>query len=153
MLEAILEWISEVAAIPGVIWLQQIYLGLVNGSVLVLMALGLTIILGLLGIINLAHGAFYMFGAYVGWVLLRLTGNFWVALALSPFLGAGMGAVVERFLLTPTYGKKEADFLGILVTFGLSLASPDLARWIFGNLGLPYVKPLSTPLFNLGGIP
>ena len=152
MINPILEWISEVAAIPGVIWLQQIYLGLVNGAVFVIMALGLTIIFGLLGIINFAHGAFYMLGAYAGWVLLTWTGNFWVALALVPFVGAGMGALVERFLLNPTYERQESEFLGILVTFGLALASPDLVRWIFGNLGRPYVNPLSSPLFTIDGL-
>ncbi len=152
-MEVVLEWLNEVAAIPGVIWLQQIYLGLVNGSVLVLMALGLTIILGLLGIINLAHGAFYMLGAYAGWSFLQLSGNFWLSLAIVPFVGAALGGLVERFLLTPTYAKKDAEFLGILITFGLGLASPDLMRWLYGNLGLPYVKPLAAPLFKLGGIP
>lgn len=151
-MDAILGWVSEVLAIPGVIWLQQIYLGLINGAVFVMMALGLTIIFGLLGIINFAHGAFYMLGAYVGWVLLTWIGNFWVALILVPFVGAGMGFIVERFLLSPTYKREESEFLGILVTFGLALASPDLVRWIFGNLGLPYVKPLSGPLFTIGGL-
>lgn len=152
MVNAILEWVSEVAAIPGVIWVQQVYLGLVNGAVFVIMALGLTFIFGLLGIINFAHGAFYMLGAYVGWVFLTWTGNFWVALAVSPLVGACMGVVVERFLLTRTYEREESEFLGILVTFGLALASPDLVRWIFGNLGLPYVNPLSGPLFTVGGL-
>jgi branched-chain amino acid transport system permease protein len=152
-MDAILNWLQEVAAIPGIIWLQQIYLGLVNGSVLVLMALGLTVILGLLGIINLAHGAFYMVGAYLGWVFLRATGSFWLALVLAPVAGAVLGIIVERFLLAPTYKKKQAEFLGILITFGLGLAAPDLMRWIFGNMGLPYAKPLAGPLFKLGGVP
>ena len=152
-MEAIVIWLQEVAAIPGIIWAQQIYLGLVNGSVLVLMALGLTVILGLLGIINLAHGAFYMVGAYFGWCFLQVTGNFWISLALTPFAGALLGVIVERVLLAPTYKKKHAEFLGILITFGLGLAAPDLMRWIFGNMGLPYVNPLSAPLFKLGMVP
>jgi branched-chain amino acid transport system permease protein len=128
------------------------YLGLVNSSVFVLLALGLTIIFGLLGIMNFAHGAFYMLGAYVGWLFLRLTGSFWVALAIIPFVGAGMGFLVESYLLRRTYNRKESEFLGILVTFGLGFAAPDLVRWIFGNLGLPYLKPLSEPLFAIGGV-
>lgn len=152
-MEAILTWFQQVVDIPGIIWAQQVYLGLVNGSVLVLMALGLTVILGLLGIINLAHGAFYMVGAYLGWCFLQLTGNFWISLALVPICGATLGILVERTLLAPTYKKKHAEFLGILITFGLGLAAPDLIRWIFGNMGLPYVKPLSAPLFKLGGVP
>jgi branched-chain amino acid transport system permease protein len=151
-MESILVWFADIAAIPGVIWLQQIYLGLVNGSVLVLMALGLTIILGLLGIINMAHGAFYLLGAYIGWSVLTITGNFWLSLALVPFFGAAIGTAVERFLLKPTYKKKDPEFLGILITFGLGMIAPDLMRWVYGNLGLPYVKPLSNPLFNLGGV-
>jgi len=141
-----------VGAIPASVWLQQVYLGLVNSSVFILLALGLTIIFGLLGIMNFAHGAFYMAGAYVGWLFLRLTGSFWVALAVVPFVGAGMGFVVEAYLLRRTYNRKESEFLGILVTFGLAFAAPDLARWIFGNLGLPYLKPLSEPLFTIGGV-
>ncbi len=152
MMNAIIGWISEVAAISGVIWLQQIYLGLVNGAVFVIMALGLTIIFGLLGIMNFAHGAFYMLGAYMGWVFLSWTGNFWLALVAAPCVGAVMGVAVERFLLKPTYKRKESEFLGILVTFGLSLAAPDLVRWIFGNLGRPYVNPLPSPLFTIDGI-
>jgi branched-chain amino acid transport system permease protein len=151
-MDAILDWFRLVAAIPLPVWLQQMYLGLVNASIFVLLALGLTIIFGLLGIMNFAHGAFYMLGAYVGWVFLRFTGNFWVALAVVPFVGAAMGYVVEVFLLRPTYNRKESEFLGILVTFGLGLAAPDLVRWIFGNLGLPYLKPLSDPLFKIGGV-
>lgn len=152
MIEACMQWFGEIAGIPAVIWFQQIYLGLVNGSVLVLMALGLTIILGLLGIINMAHGAFYMLGAYAGWAFLQLTGSFWLSLAIVPFVGAGMGAVVERSLLTPTYGKKDQEFLGILITFAIGLAVPDLVRWIFGNQGLPYINPLPAPLFELGDV-
>jgi branched-chain amino acid transport system permease protein len=151
-MSGILEWFGMVAAIPLPVWLQQMYLGLVNGAIFVLMALGLTIIFGLLGIMNFAHGAFYMLGAYVGWVFLKWTGNFWIALAIVPFAGAAMGFFVEVFLLRRTYNRKESEFLGILVTFGLGLAAPDLVRWIFGNLGLPYVKPLSDPLFYIGGV-
>jgi len=151
-MRGILEWFDLVAAIPLPVWLQQIYLGLVNGSIFVLMALGLTLIFGLLRIMNFAHGAFYMLGAYVGWVFLKLTGNFWLALTIVPFFGATMGFFIEVFILRPTYKRKESEFLGILITFGLSLAAPDLVRWIFGNLGLPYVKPLSNPLFSIGGI-
>lgn len=151
-MNSILEWFMLVGAIPLSVWLQQMYLGLVNSSVFVLLALGLTIIFGLLGIMNFAHGAFYMLGAYVGWLFLRLTGSFWVALAIIPFVGAGMGFLVESYLLRRTYNRKESEFLGILVTFGLGFAAPDLVRWIFGNLGLPYLKPLSEPLFKIGGV-
>lgn len=151
-MEALLGWFTEIAEIPGIIWLQQVYLGLVNGSILVIMALGLTIILGLLGIINLAHGAFYLIGAYIGWTFLNITGNFWLSLALVPFFGAGMGIAVERVLIKPTYKKRDPEFLGILITFGLGMIAPDLMRWIFGNMGLPYAKPLSDPFFFLGGV-
>jgi branched-chain amino acid transport system permease protein len=151
-MNAIYEWFSLVAAIPLTVWIQQMYLGLVNSSILILLALGMTIIFGLLGIMNFAHGAFYMLGAYVGWVFIQLTGNFWVSLMIIPFVGAGMGYLVEVFLLRRTYNRKESEFLGILITFGLGLAAPDLVRWIFGNLGLPYLKPLSDPLFKIGGV-
>lgn len=146
----IYEWFNLVAAIPLTVWMQQMYLGLVNSSIFILLALGMTIIFGLLGIMNFAHGAFYMLGAYMGWVLIQLTGNFWVSLMIIPFVGAGMGYLVEVFLLRRTYNRKESEFLGILVTFGLGLAAPDLVRWIFGNLGRPYLTPLSDPLFKIG---
>lgn len=150
---ALVGWFAAVAGIPGVVWLQQIFLGLVNASVLVTLSLGLTIIMGLMRIVNFAHGAFYMLGAYMGWVIIQWFGNYWLAFALVPVLGVGLGLITERTLLRRTYGKKESEFLGILVTFGLFIALPDLMRWIFGNSGLPFPTVLAGSLFKVQGFP
>ena len=152
-MHAILDWFAAVIDIPLFCWLQQVYLGLVNGSVFVLLALGLSIIFGLMRIMNFAHGAYYMLGAYMGWVFINLTGSFWVALLIIPFFGALIGVLTEVFLLRHTYNKKESEYLGILVTFGIFMAVPDLMRWIFGNMGLPYPQVLSHPLFTFGCVP
>lgn len=146
---AIIAWFQAVAAIPVEVWLQQIFLGLVNASVLVTLSLGLTIIMGLMRIVNFAHGTFYMLGAYLGWVVIQWFGNFWIALAILPILGIGMGMLTERTLLRRTYGKKESEFLGILVTFGIFLAFPDLMRWVFGKSGLPFPAVLDWNLFKI----
>jgi len=150
---ALIAWFQAVAAIPGGVWLQQIFLGLVNASVLVTLSLGLTIIMGLMRIVNFAHGAFYMLGAYMGWVIIQWVGNFWFSFAIVPILGMAIGLITERTLLRRTYGKKESEFLGILVTFGMFLAFPDLMRWIFGNSGLPFPTVLEGSLFKFQGMP
>ena len=72
---------------PLEIWYTQLFIGLVNGCILILVALGLSIVFGLMGIINFAHGVFYMLGAYAGWLTVQLTGSFWLALAVAPARG------------------------------------------------------------------
>jgi branched-chain amino acid transport system permease protein len=136
-----IEFLNAIASISPETWLKQVYLGLVNGAVLVLLALGLTIIFGMMGIVNFAHGAFYMIGAYLGWFVLRWTGSFWVALAVAPVLGGVLGIGVERSVLRRVYNRPESVFLGILITFGISFLAPDLVRLIFGKTGLPYAMP------------
>ncbi|MCL4475509.1 MAG: branched-chain amino acid ABC transporter permease [Nitrospirae bacterium] len=140
-MEAIIEFFGRLAEIPANTWITQVYLGLVNGSVLILLALGLTIIFGLMGIVNFAHGTFYMTGAYLGWLTLRLTGNFWIALIVAPILTGLLGAGIELTMLRRVYNKRESVYLGILITFGLSFLGPDVMRFFFGKTGLPYVTP------------
>lgn len=123
-----------------------------NGCILILVALGLSIVFGLMGIINFAHGIFYMLGAYAGWLTVHLTGSFWLALAVAPVVVGGLGALVERGVLTRIYGTKNAAFAGVLVTYGLAIMIPDLVRMTFGRPGKPFAAPeaLSTSLFKLG---
>jgi branched-chain amino acid transport system permease protein len=124
----------------------------VNGCILVLVALGLSIVFGLMGIINFAHGIFYMLGAYAGWLTVHLTGSFWLALVVAPVTVGGIGVVVERGVLKRIYGTRNAAFAGVLVTYGLALMIPDLVRMTFGRPGKPFAVPeaLSFSLFKLG---
>jgi branched-chain amino acid transport system permease protein len=124
----------------------------VNGCILVLVALGLSIVFGLMGIINFAHGIFYMLGAYVGWLTVQVTGNFWLSLVAAPAGVFVVGVVVERSVLRRIYGTKNANFAGVLVTYGLAIMIPDLVRMIFGRPGKPFAVPkvLSGSLFTLG---
>jgi len=124
----------------------------VNGCILVLVALGLSIVFGLMGIINFAHGIFYMLGAYAGWLTVELTGSFWLALVVAPAAVGGIGVLVERGVLKRIYGTRNAAFAGVLVTYGLAIMIPDLVRMTFGRPGKPFAVPeaLSFSLFKLG---
>jgi branched-chain amino acid transport system permease protein len=126
----------------------------VNGCILILVALGLSIVFGLMGIINFAHGIFYMLGAYAGWLTIHLTGSFWLALVTAPVSVGVLGALVERGVLKRIYGTKNASFAGVLVTYGLAIMIPDLVRMTFGRPGKPFTVPevLTGSLFRLGAI-
>src|SRR5262249_17035031 len=102
---------------PLPIWYTQLFIGLVNGCILILVALGLSIVFGLMGIINFAHGIFYMLGAYAGWLTVQVLGNFWLALVVAPISVFVIGVVVERGILRRIYGTKNASFAGVLVTY------------------------------------
>src|SRR5262245_7370625 len=105
-----------------------------------------------MGIINFAHGVFYMLGAYAGWLTVQVTGNFWLALAVAPVVVGVLGAVVERGVLKRIYGTANANFAGVLVTYGLAIMIPDLVRMTFGRPGKPFAVPkaLTGSLFQLG---
>jgi branched-chain amino acid transport system permease protein len=105
-------------------------IGISIGLLLFLLAAGLTLIFGLLGIINFAHGAFYMLGAYVGYQVLKSTGQFWIALTLTPVLMLIAGLVLERYILRPLYSRPHAQQL--VVTFGLILVLQEAVRMIWG---------------------
>jgi len=126
----------------------------VNGCILILVALGLSIVFGLMGIINFAHGIFYMLGAYAGWLTVQVTGSFWVALLTAPAAVGLLGILVERSVLQRIYGTKNATFAGVLVTYGLAIMIPDLVRMTFGRPGKPFAVPaaLTGSLFRLGEI-
>lgn len=125
-----------------------------NGCILILVALGLSIVFGLMGIINFAHGIFYMLGAYAGWLTIQLTGSFWLALLTAPLAVGLVGVLVERGVLKRIYGTKNANFAGVLVTYGLAIMIPDLVRMTFGRPGKPFAIPeaLSGSLFRIGAL-
>lgn len=121
------------------LFVMQMFTGLALGTVFVLMAVGLSLIFGLLTVVNFAHGAFYMVGAYVGVFLMGLTGNFWVSLVLVPIVVGTLGLVIERFLVRPLYGR-GIDY-PLLLTFGLALVLVELVRIIFGLEGKSFDVP------------
>jgi branched-chain amino acid transport system permease protein len=117
----------------------QLFTGLALGAIYVLFAIGLSLIFGMLTVVNFAHGAFYMVGAYVGLFLLSLGGNFWVCLVAVPLIVGTIGLVVERFLIRPLYGR-GIDY-PLLLTFGLSYVMVELIRMAFGKSGYPFDTP------------
>jgi len=117
----------------------QLFTGLVLGGILVLLAIGLSLIFGLMTVVNFAHGSFYMLGAYVGFFLLAYTKNFWVALVVAPLVVGTLGLVVERLLIRPLYGRSPNDPL--LLTFGLSLVLVEAVKLVAGKVGLTLDPP------------
>jgi branched-chain amino acid transport system permease protein len=117
----------------------QVFTGLVLGGIFVLLAIGLSLIFGLMTVVNFSHGALYMLGAYFGYVLFTRTGSFLAALVLAPLLVGGLGLGIERFLIRPLYGRSPDDPL--LLTFGLSLVIVELARIVWGKIGLTLDPP------------
>jgi branched-chain amino acid transport system permease protein len=120
----------------------QLLVGLINGSFYALLSLGLAIIFGMLHVVNFAHGAQYMLGAFCAWGLLTFFGiGYWPALILSPLLVAATGIVMERVLIRHVY--KLDHFYGLLLTLGISLVIEGLLRNRFGLTGQPYEMPAS----------
>jgi branched-chain amino acid transport system permease protein len=118
----------------------QLLLGLINGSFYALLSLGLAIIFGLLNVINFAHGALYMLGAFVGWGLLHYAGiGYWPALILAPVLVGALGVLLERTMLQRLY--RLDPLYNLLLTFGLALIIQGLFQSKFGSSGEPYEIP------------
>ena len=131
---------AELFGIPLQALLGQLLLGLVNGSFYAMLSLGLAVIFGLLGIVNFAHGALYMVGAYVAWIALEKFGvNYWAALLLAPLVVGGFGVVIERTLLQRLY--KLDPLYGLLLTFGLALVMEGIFRDTYGVSGQQYAVP------------
>jgi branched-chain amino acid transport system permease protein len=130
----------ELLGIPPQALFGQLLLGLINGSFYALLSLGLAVIFGLLNIINFTHGAQYMMGAFLAWMLLTYLGiNYWLALLLVPLAVGAFGIVIERLLISRLY---HLDHLyGLLLTFGLALIIQGLFRNQYGISGLPYQIP------------
>jgi len=129
--------------------LPQLLHGLVFGAALGLLALGLTVIFGLLGVMNFAHGELYMMGAYAGIVVIGLTHSFWVALIAAPLLIGVLGAVTEMATLRQVY--RREPLYGLILTFGLALVFREGIRQIFGGDMRRILPPLpgSTPMLGM----
>jgi branched-chain amino acid transport system permease protein len=130
--------------------LGQLLIGLINGAFYAILSLGLAIIFGLLNIVNFAHGAQYMLGAFVAWMGLNYLGiNYWAALLLAPLVVGAIGVVIERLLLSRLY--KLDPLYGLLLTFGLALIFEGLFRHQYGVSGQQYPVPAAlTGGKNLG---
>src|SRR5215472_5951388 len=117
---------------------------------LFLLAAGLSLIFGLMEIVNLAHGGFYLLGAYLGLSIVRWTGSFWLALAIAPVVTGGVGFLLEWPLLRPLYRRTHLD--QILLTFGCAFVLSDAARWWWGaevqSLRAPAGLDRSIPLLG-----
>jgi branched-chain amino acid transport system permease protein len=130
----------EIFGVPSAALFGQLLIGLINGSFYALLSLGLAVIFGMLNIINFAHGAQYMMGAFAAYLLLQYSGlGYWPALIIVPVLVGATGVIIERLFLQRLY---RLDHLyGLLLTFGLALIFEGLARNYFGSAGLPYTLP------------
>jgi branched-chain amino acid transport system permease protein len=129
--------------------LMQLFSGVALGAILVLTALGLSIIFGMLGVVNFAHGALFMVGAYAGLWVASLTGSFWWGLLVAPVMIGLFGMLIEYFLIRPLYGRSIDDPL--LLTFGLSYVLVEGVRIVFGSDGIPFpTPPALTGVLDLG---
>jgi branched-chain amino acid transport system permease protein len=130
----------DIFGIPLQAFMGQLLLGLVNGAFYALLSLGLAVIFGLLGIVNFAHGALYMLGAFAAWIMLdKFEINYWYALFLAPLLVGLLGVVIERLFLKHLY--KLDPLYGLLLTFGLALIAEGLFREMYGVSGQNYSVP------------
>ena len=130
----------ELLGIPPQALFGQLLIGLINGSFYALLSLGLAVIFGMLNIINFSHGAQYMMGAFVAFLLLQhLDIGYWGALIVAPIVVGFTGVVIERLFLQRLY--KLDHLYGLLLTFGLALIIEGVARNYYGSAGLPYTMP------------
>ncbi|MFA7666302.1 MAG: branched-chain amino acid ABC transporter permease [Burkholderiaceae bacterium] len=130
----------EIFGVPTQALFGQLLIGLINGSFYALLSLGLAVIFGLLNIINFAHGAQYMMGAFVAYLLLAKLGlSYWWALLLAPIIVGFTGVIIERTMLKPLY--KLDHLYGLLLTFGIALVIQGLFRNEYGSSGQPYSVP------------
>lgn len=127
----------------------QLFTGLALGAIYILLAVGLSLIFGMLTVVNFAHGAFYMLGAYVGLLVYRYTGSFWLSMLLAPVMTGLFGMICERWLIRPLYGR-GIDY-PLLLTFGLAYMMVEGVRMVFGKSGIPFDTPeLLQGATNLG---
>ncbi len=136
--------------IPGPLLFGQLLLGLINGAFYAMLSLGLAVIFGMLNIINFAHGALFMMGAFASWMLLDYAGiGYFPALILAPLLVGAFGILLEKTIISRLY--KLDHLYGLLLTFGLSLVIEGLFRNAYGSSGLPYRIPaILQGAMNLG---
>jgi branched-chain amino acid transport system permease protein len=130
----------EIFGVPIQAMMSQLLLGLVNGSFYAMLSLGLAVIFGLLNVINFAHGALYMMGAFIAWMGLSYFGiNYWVMLIAAPLLVGIFGVIIEKTMLRWLY--KLDHLYGLLLTFGITLMIEGLFRSFYGVSGQPYSVP------------
>jgi branched-chain amino acid transport system permease protein len=129
-----------ILGIPGPLLFGQLLLGLINGAFYAMLSMGLAIIFGMLNIINFAHGALFMMGAFASWMLLQYAGiGYFPSLILAPLIIGVFGVILERTIISRLY---HLDHLyGLLLTFGLALVIQGLFRNYYGSSGLPYRIP------------
>jgi branched-chain amino acid transport system permease protein len=126
--------------IPGPLLFGQLLLGLINGAFYAMLSLGLAIIFGMLNIINFAHGALFMMGAFVAWMLLNYLGiGYFPSLILAPIIVGIFGLICEKTIISPLY--KLDHLYGLLLTFGMALVIEGLFRNAYGSSGMPYRIP------------
>jgi branched-chain amino acid transport system permease protein len=129
-----------ILGVPAPLLFGQLLLGLINGAFYAMLALGLSIIFGMLNIINFAHGALFMMGAFASWMLLNYAGiGYFPSLILAPLIIGAFGVVLERTLISRLY--KLDHLYGLLLTFGLALVIEGLFRNYYGSSGMPYEIP------------
>ncbi len=141
---------QELLGISAPLLFGQLLIGLINGSFYALLSLGLAVIFGVLNVINFAHGALYMMGAFVAWLLLHYLGiGYWPGLILAPLIVGAIGIAIERTMLARLY---ELDHLyGLLLTFGLALIIEGTFINYYGVSGQPYAPPeILEGGYNLG---
>ena len=126
-------------AIPYDQILIQTLNGIVTGMILALVASGLTLIFGIMDVVNFAHGELFMLGAYVGVVVLAVSGSFWLALVLATLIVAIIGAALQITTLRPLLGRDPLTT--ILATFGISLVLQNYALWQFGPVPRKLAEP------------
>jgi branched-chain amino acid transport system permease protein len=122
--------------------------GLIWGLIIALIALGLSVIFGLLDIINIAHGDFFMVGTMIAWASAQMTGNFWLAFLAAPLIGFLLGALIQRIVIQPI---RSAAALTIVATFGLSMIMQETARLTFGAVPKRLLPPIqqTVPIFGI----
>src|SRR5262249_50961763 len=130
----------EIFGIPSTALFGQLLIGLINGSFYALLSLGLAVIFGMLNIINFSHGAQYMMGAFMAYLILQYSGlGYWPSLIIAPIVVGIFGVIIERTMLQWLY--KLDHLYGLLLTFGLALIIEGVFRNYFGSSGLPYAMP------------
>jgi branched-chain amino acid transport system permease protein len=141
---------DDIFGIPAPLLFGQLLLGLINGAFYAMLSLGLAVIFGLLNIVNMAHGAQFMMGAFCAWMLLAWAGiGYWWALILSPIIIGFTGMILEKLFISRLY--KLDHLYGLLLTFGLALIIEGVFRNEFGSSGLPYrIPPELSGAWDLG---
>ena len=141
---------TMIFGVPAPLLYGQLLLGLINGAFYAMLSLGLAVIFGMLNIVNFAHGALFMMGAFVAWMLLNYAGiGYFPALILAPLIVGAFGMLMEKTIISQLY--KLDHLYGLLLTFGAALVIEGLFRNVYGSSGLPYqIPPVLQGATNMG---